>query len=655
MIYFLKKSRYVLFLLLFIFSTIFSSIAFSVSATEKDKWSVFIYMCGTDLESGSEQSNGTDNLNELLSLKIPENVNIIVTTGGTKSWDIEGINPKKLQRFKIESGELKLLEEKTLENMGESETLSDFLTWGVKNFPAEKNMVLLWNHGSGSVNGVMADEIYDLDTLMLNELGNAFKTTNFKFDIIGFDTCLTANLEVASQIQPYGSYMVASQEFEPAPGWNYTKWAGAIAENPEITPEELGKIICDSFFEKVSQLSETFDESVTLSVINLEKLPKLEKSFNAMALELSKATTDIHKFREIYAALEKTESYGAISLMEGNSSMRDLSHFAKNVEPIIGKAATEVYNNVKEVVAYSLKGNLHPNSSGISFYCNFSDTQDNYNKYATGSKSAEYLAFLDVVSHVWTAPDWVYEKTNKVKSLNFNDYVLQYSTEIKEGNIYRIKFENAKDSMYKLNTRLFKSQEDGGSIVYNIGADTYVDEESSSVDVVFSTSTLMMEGIPVFTEIISQTDDYVMFAIPIVLNGNETSLRVKYDIKNKKYEILGAWQGLIYDTTVSSRVLQQLKDGDVVEPLLPNLYSQYGSEVSYDPVGSFTVSGDVKFSKGSLPDGDYIFDCVIVNVFGRRIPTDGVVVKINEGKVSLFEFREVLFEEQYQAEQASQV
>ena len=75
-------------------------------------------------------------------------------------------------------------------------------------------MVLLWNHGNGSVGGVMAYEIYDLSALMLNELGRAFGGTNFKFDVVGFDTCLTDNFEVDSKIQAYSSYMVAFQEFE---------------------------------------------------------------------------------------------------------------------------------------------------------------------------------------------------------------------------------------------------------------------------------------------------------------------------------------------------------------------------------------------------------------------------------------------------------
>jgi Clostripain family len=34
-------------------------------------------------------------------------------------------------------------------NMGDPGVLEDFLRWGMKSYPAEKNLVILWNHGSG--------------------------------------------------------------------------------------------------------------------------------------------------------------------------------------------------------------------------------------------------------------------------------------------------------------------------------------------------------------------------------------------------------------------------------------------------------------------------------------------------------------------------
>jgi len=43
----------------------------------------------------------------------------------------------------------------------------------------------------------------------------------FKFDIIGFDACLMAGLEVAFQIREFADFVIGSEEIEPAKGWQY--------------------------------------------------------------------------------------------------------------------------------------------------------------------------------------------------------------------------------------------------------------------------------------------------------------------------------------------------------------------------------------------------------------------------------------------------
>ena len=60
--------------------------------------------------------------------------------------------------------------------MGDSQTLSDFLTWGVKNYPADHMALILWDHGGGSISGVCFDERNNNDSLYLRELDKALAT-----------------------------------------------------------------------------------------------------------------------------------------------------------------------------------------------------------------------------------------------------------------------------------------------------------------------------------------------------------------------------------------------------------------------------------------------------------------------------------------------
>lgn len=134
--------------------------------------------------------------------------------------------------------------------MGDASTLTDFLTWGQENYAAEKNMLVLWDHGGGAAKGVCFDENYGFDALTLNELHTALADAELdtKFDIIGFDACLMATIETADTVQDYAEYMVASEEIEPSGGWDYK----ALAEGFEGESDNLeaGKQICDSFIEK---------------------------------------------------------------------------------------------------------------------------------------------------------------------------------------------------------------------------------------------------------------------------------------------------------------------------------------------------------------------------------------------------------------------
>jgi Clostripain family. len=114
-------------------------------------WTIFVYLCGTDLESDS--GAGTSDLEEMLSSTHSDNVRFIVETGGTKEWEIGGVDDDKIQRFLVQNGKKKVIDEKSLASMGTTDTLSDFLVWGTKEYPSEHMGFVMWNHGGGRIAG----------------------------------------------------------------------------------------------------------------------------------------------------------------------------------------------------------------------------------------------------------------------------------------------------------------------------------------------------------------------------------------------------------------------------------------------------------------------------------------------------------------------
>ena len=151
--------------------------------------------------------------------------------------------------------------------MGDPETLSGFLQYGMENYPARDYALILWDHGGGPMEGVCWDELFSMDHLSLSELTEALEASALpgKLRWIGFDACLMGSVEVAEAVSPYADYMIASQETEPARGWNYAFLKGIESD---ASGAETGKRIIDCFFEDLKDSGDV----LTLSCIDLSAI-----------------------------------------------------------------------------------------------------------------------------------------------------------------------------------------------------------------------------------------------------------------------------------------------------------------------------------------------------------------------------------------------
>lgn len=155
-------------------------------------WAVYWYLCGSDLETN--YGCATTDLNELLEVQLPENVTVVIETGGAAEWQNDQVDASKLQRWVYTSDGLELVDEQDTADMGDAQTLQDFLEFASENYPADKTAVTFWNHGGGSVSGAAFDELHDYDSLDLTELYQAFNAVwpadkeNPSLELVGFDT-----------------------------------------------------------------------------------------------------------------------------------------------------------------------------------------------------------------------------------------------------------------------------------------------------------------------------------------------------------------------------------------------------------------------------------------------------------------------------------
>lgn len=160
-------------------------------------------------------------------------------------------------------------------NMGDPRTLAWFINEAASRYPAQHYALILWDHGD-SWNGFGWDETNN-DYLTIEEIKEALSNINIKIDLLGFDACLMASIEVAYTLSLTGNVdvMIASEEYVPAYGWPYDKILSKLVENPNMTPEELAKVIVNEYIESYSKGSQGFAPYATMSAINMNKIGEI--------------------------------------------------------------------------------------------------------------------------------------------------------------------------------------------------------------------------------------------------------------------------------------------------------------------------------------------------------------------------------------------
>ena len=231
----------------------------------EDTVTVLMYVNGSDLETLSGEA--TEDLSEIIAAGTSSKVNFLVQTMNTKKWESKlGISSKRTQRYKVSNGGLTLLDDNLGQlNCASKDTLRDFIKWGTSSFPADRYILLFWNHGGGPVYGYGYDDITESeDSLSTDEVQAALKEAGVFFDFIGMDCCLMSCMEFCCAVFDYTDYCILSEDFESGYGWNYTNWVRTLNNNTSIPTLELGKIIVDDMVEA----NRTYGEDAILAVVD---------------------------------------------------------------------------------------------------------------------------------------------------------------------------------------------------------------------------------------------------------------------------------------------------------------------------------------------------------------------------------------------------
>ena len=227
-------------------------------------------------------------VDEMLSVGSTNAVNLIVL------WDTM-TGPAHV--YKVLKGELRELRDCKLNgietNMGDPETLREFVSYAFGNFPAEQYALLAWDHGD-DFRGCMFDyhmPYAGFDLLTHQEVVAALD--GFKIDVLIYAACVLSMVEVAYEYYASGlniDYFVANEGYDPMPGFPYDTIMAKLAAQPHMSSLALAKTFVDDYIDYYSIIGKrramSLDQQyrqVTLSVIELSKMGDVVSDIKGMA------------------------------------------------------------------------------------------------------------------------------------------------------------------------------------------------------------------------------------------------------------------------------------------------------------------------------------------------------------------------------------
>jgi hypothetical protein len=319
-------------------------------------WLVLIYMNGDN----NLNDFAKEDLKEIQAVRVPPFVKVVVLT------DFLGNGGAYIYATDDSSGVLKLIDTVKEPDMGDPQTLKDFLTSFIERYPAERRVLIVWNHGTGwkslptdsTVKVASYDETAG-DYLYMYEFARVLSDVTADgtkpFDLIGFDECLMGNLEVFYDIANYTRYAVASEHFEPAKGWNYTEVFHKFLKNIETQNDAtaFGKAVVDAY-----SLYSSESYPLTMVLISSSQIKTLVESLNQM---VQKYLTNPDSYN---TAVENVRN--SLPTIGGNDyGLIDLYSLALNLNATFEGVGTEgIISTIKSLYRYT----SDPNFQGVSIY-----------------------------------------------------------------------------------------------------------------------------------------------------------------------------------------------------------------------------------------------------------------------------------------------
>ena len=582
---------------------------FAAGAAAAETTTLLVYMCGTDL-----QDAGCEDIVEMAEVEAGDAINVVVLAGGANQWDLEDLKGGSRTLAVIRDGYFEDLQDWGKASMGSPDCLAEFLNYGLTEFPADRTMVVLWDHGAGSEGGVCFDETAKDDGLTLVEIdevlaGLSKTVPDYRIDIFGCDACMMATYEMAAMLSHHNvGYYVASEELEPGTGWDYTGWLSMLKDDPAISDEDLCGAIIETFLD--AGLQNDPDDYLTLSAVRLSDVGALESSMEQFASVMAGQLSE-GNLSGVRRGRSRMYTFGSFS--DGSWDMVDLGSALNAYASFDPDRAAEVRRCLQQaVVASAQTDNLDP-CSGLSILLP-QDTAGTFDSYSDGFALTDvipnwvefvnaYVTMLRGGTYHITAsgtsqiqPDtiatdhFISSSSSPFSWLVWDDETGSYGEETEpeaeitisdgsQGFTATLSQEDLSYLDYVEGMLLMNiSDNDGeGYVEFGTMQNNLVDWQTGEVVSLYDGTWPVFGGQPVPLYDQTSNANSRRSLIPVKLNGEYTYLVVVFPAGGTEGRVIGANAGYD-DNGLPIRNTTKLKPGDVIVPVYTMYYEEEGKE-----------------------------------------------------------------------------
>ena len=591
---------------------------------------------------------GSAILDVMRKAELPDNVTFVVQPAGAKAWQDVQVNPNRTRRFVKDGQELVEVYDAPVTNMGDSETLTDFLVFCRENYPADHTMVILTDHG-GAMNGFGWDNVFDDDNLTLRELTEAFKNAyginekNPPIDLLYYNACLMSNTDVINSMRGVCRYMVAGEEVGIAVEDYYGRLAEKLCANPNMNAMQLGKALVDSYAYNLALLGSMFGAppSTGLGLLDMSKAPQV---YDAYAEFAGKVLKDVSHNPMILAELSRAvgESVSFASDAYKHYNCTDLGLWITAVDHLYPEDAKHIVSLIDDAVLYNRVNSYLKGAHGISVY--FPNYVEDLASLIVALQYIEDVSYSEDISALYyyklagcmneKYEEYCIDKGIKVPApINYNAMSLLRNSALTptddKGNVSAVIDKAVLPILTDARFELCKLSLMGGTVTY-YGEDRFVGSDGADgIMTDFEGKWVSIAGKPLYVKVINTYDDIIIYESPVEYKGFDYKLILQCEINNDGEDVFSIL-GLRHPDDGAAKIDQDVKPLKAGDTFIPIYYESNVKGGPLTPVKGSAVHYDdyTYISDRPLSEGEYRVRIVYENMRGEDVYSAPVFFEI---------------------------